>query len=164
MSYLEGNPNKQKSIEIREFNPPSIDIVNDYAVPIKEGYVIIKVGEGTGALYVKQKVVRIKNVGATNKIIRPNTIHKEIMGWFRSQPIRARYSVKAAVNGINHDRQASAEKFLDFSTVQGRISELLYHKVLELIHEGGENYYVLDRSRAEQVLTRNSFAWRDSDQ
>lgn len=163
MSYQEGNPGNQKSIEVKDFIPPSIDIVNDYAVPIKDGYVIIKIGEGPTALYVKQRVIRIKNTGATNTIIKPNSIHKEIIEWFRSQPIRARYSVKYACNGINSQREIRKEKTLDYSTVQGRVSELLYHKVLELVQEQGDNYYVLDRARAEQVLTRNSFSWRDND-
>lgn len=153
MSYQEGTKSKQKSIEVIEFTPAHIDIVNDFAVPIIDGYVIIPVGEGANRLYVKQKVVRRKNTGGTNTIKKPSELHIEIINWFRSQPIRARYSVKFVHFKLNETRSRLNLKRLGFSTVQGRISELQFHRVLEF-----DAYeYMLDRARADEVLKRGSF-------
>lgn len=139
------------------YDPEHVDIVNDFPVPIINGYVVIKIGTGSSALYVKQKVVRMKNTGATNTLKKPTFIHNEIIEWFRKQPIRARYSVAHVHEKLNEEQTATGHTKYGFSTIQGRFSELLFHRVLELVKENGENFYVLDRAVATKVLTEGRF-------
>lgn len=156
---LEGTTHKTRII-IQEpilYNPEHVDIVNDIPVPIIKGYVIIKVGHGASALYVKQRVIRIKNTGATNSIKKPSKLHLEIIDWFRNQPLRAKYSAKHIVEKMNEIRIQKGLKPYAYNTIPGRISELSDHHVLELFPESGTNYYVLDRGMVEKVLTEGKF-------
>ena len=157
---LEGNKSITR-ITVQEpilYDPEHVDVVNDFPVPIINNYVIIKVGHGATALYVKQKVVRVRNQGATNTIKKPNPIHLEIINWFRSREIRAKYSYDYIVNDINQKRSSQGLRKYAPSTIQGRISELQFRRILELIVESGKHYFVLDRAMTEKVLREGKFS------
>lgn len=159
MSFSEGNTNKQREVVIDtyESKPVHVDIVNDNPVPIVAGYVLIKVGEGPSALYIKQKVKRMKNTGGTNEIKKPGELHKEIIAWLISMEMGRKFTVETIHANINSTRYGKNQDMIGFSSIQGRVSELQFHKILQLIQEGGKNYYLIDRTRANQVLMENHF-------
>lgn len=142
------------------------DIIIEEPAMIIDGYVIINLKKFGAELIVKQKVKRQKFVGATNDQEKPGEIALEIISWFLNMPRASAFTVKYVHYKINEER---IKKHLDrrgFSSVQGRMSELVNHKVLSLTTnpmkfnlflEKNPKYYVLDWERANQVLEQGKF-------
>ena len=130
----------------------------DTPVLIKDGYITIDIPEWE--LRIIQAVKRTKGKGATNIISEPLPLHKEII-LFLLRYYSLEWTVKQIHYSINELRTKNGFKRWAFSSVQGRISELQYHGVVEIVRP--PKWYKVVPERAQAVLETNSFVKKLSD-
>ena len=132
------------------------ELIMDYPVYIKDGYVTIKLPEYD--LIIKQRVKQLKGRGVADadKLTKPNFYHLEIIKLMLKNPLYAMEGTKIR-EFVEIEYEKQKKKFIENNWMRP-ISELYRKKILTNSGKRGNSIiYKIDEIKAKGILKNKSF-------